>query len=91
MAFHAYIVLTALLIAALVCRITTIWGSAQVLQGKSPAMGVATAILAMIPCSPLWLVSMPLGVWILLVLSRREAPGPGQGAGPDPLRGADGE
>lgn len=72
MTFYVYIILACLLLAALVCRVVTIWGAARMLQGKSYGMGVTSSILAMIPCSPLWLISLPMGLWSLAVLTRRD-------------------
>ncbi len=50
------IVAFVLLPAALLCRVVTIWGAVRMLQGKSYGMSLTSSVLAMVPCSPLWLI-----------------------------------
>ena len=73
MIIPAYIVLGLLLLAGLGSRVVVIVGAARMLQGRSYRLVKATGILAMIPCSPLWLASLPLGIWTLLLVRRQDA------------------
>jgi len=38
-------------------------------QGRGLALGVIAAIMAMLPCSPGFLVGLPIGIWALVALN----------------------
>jgi predicted Ser/Thr protein kinase len=41
------------------------WG---MLQLRWYGMAIAGAVAAMVPCGPLWIISLPVGIWALIVL-----------------------
>src|SRR5262249_49575991 len=56
-----------------VCGVPLVFaGAAQMLRRRSYPLCVAAAIVAMLPWSPAWLAGLPVGIWALRVLSRRE-------------------
>jgi hypothetical protein len=44
----------------------------RIQQGRRWGLGVTAAILAMLPCSPGWLLGLPVGIWALVVLCRED-------------------
>jgi predicted Ser/Thr protein kinase len=49
-----------------------LWGALRMLQVRSYRAAVCSAVVAMLPFSPFWVVSMWLGLWAAIVLNRRE-------------------
>jgi serine/threonine protein kinase len=47
-------------------------GAVRMLRLRSYEKAVATAVLAMVPWSPAWLLGLPFGIWGLVVLRRQE-------------------
>jgi predicted Ser/Thr protein kinase len=47
-------------------------GARQMLRRRSYVLCVATALVALLPWSPAWLVGLPAGIWTLRVLGRRD-------------------
>jgi serine/threonine protein kinase len=47
-------------------------GAVQMVRRRSYPLCVAAALVAVLPWSPAWLVGLPVGIWALVVLSRRE-------------------
>jgi serine/threonine protein kinase len=45
-------------------------GAVQLLRLRSYSLGLAAAILAMVPWSPGWVLGLPFGIWTLMVLRR---------------------
>jgi hypothetical protein len=71
-------------------------GAVQMMRGRSYLLCVVAALLAVVPCSPAWLLGLPVGIWALLVLGQPEVmaafldkrrgavPGPAVAAKPPP-------
>jgi hypothetical protein len=49
-----------------------ILGAWKMLQGESLGLAQLSCILALLPCSPGWLLGLPMAIWGLLVLARPE-------------------
>jgi serine/threonine protein kinase len=47
-------------------------GAARMLRERSYTVCLAAALAATLPWSPAWLIGLPIGIWALRVLSRRE-------------------
>jgi len=47
-------------------------GAIQMLRRRTYLLCVAAALVAVLPWSPAWLAGLPVGIWALRVLSRRE-------------------
>jgi hypothetical protein len=47
-------------------------GSLGLHQGRGWGLGLTAAIMAMLPCSPGFLVGLPVGIWSLIVLSNSD-------------------
>jgi hypothetical protein len=47
-------------------------GAVQMLRRRTYPLCVAAALVAVLPWSPAWLAGLPVGIWALVVLSRRE-------------------
>jgi serine/threonine protein kinase len=65
-------------------------GAVQMLRRRTYMLCVAAALVAVLPWSPAWLAGLPVGIWALRVLSRREAIlaflRENDGAAPEPRR-----
>ncbi len=48
-------------------------GGLHILQHRSYTIAVVGAIAAMLPFTPLWFVTLPFGIWVLIVLQRGES------------------
>ena len=47
-------------------------GAARMSDLQSYPIAVLAAIAAILPCAPGFLISLPFGIWALIVLSRRD-------------------
>ena len=47
-------------------------GGFQMLRLQSYRLAIIAAIVALLPCSPAWLLGLPLGIWALVILARRD-------------------
>jgi hypothetical protein len=69
------ILLLSLLLAqviGLVFGILIVVGAVKMLRLKSHGFATVASVLALLPCGPAWLLGLPMGIWSLLVLSRRD-------------------
>ncbi|CAN5341736.1 hypothetical protein BH10PLA2_BH10PLA2_29530 [soil metagenome] len=48
-----------------------IFGAVRMMQHRAYGIAVATAILGMIPWSPAWVLSFPMGIWAMVLLRRQ--------------------
>jgi serine/threonine protein kinase len=48
-----------------------IFGSIRMLQRRSYGIAVATAFVAMLPWSPVWILACPMGIWAFALLRRQ--------------------
>ncbi len=48
-----------------------IFGAVRMMQHRSYPIAVATAIVAIIPWSPAWLLAFPMGLWAMILLRRQ--------------------
>jgi len=47
-------------------------GSIRMMRLESYSLAFGVSVLACLPCTPLWLISLPMGVWSLSVLARAD-------------------
>ncbi len=64
------ILLVVLLLLAVPVAALAILGAVGLRRGHSYGLAVTGCILVMIPLTPGWLLSLPLGIWVLLALRR---------------------
>jgi hypothetical protein len=57
---------------SLVLGIILVIGAARMLDLQSYRLAVFAAVVAILPCAPGFPISMPFGIWALIVLSRRD-------------------
>lgn len=50
--------------------IVLILGGRAMMTGRSYGLAMTAAILALVPCTPLWLFSLPMGIWAVWTLTR---------------------
>ncbi|MGI8978501.1 MAG: hypothetical protein ACR2FY_04695 [Pirellulaceae bacterium] len=55
----------------LVTGIVMIVGAVKMMRLKSHGLATFASVLAMLPCGPAWLLGLPMGIWSLVVLNRR--------------------
>lgn len=56
----------------IVMGVLIIVGAAQMLWRRAYALAIAGSIVAMIPCSPFFVLGLPFGIWSLVVLLKPE-------------------
>lgn len=61
-----------LMLGANFLGIVVLLGGIQMYRLQSYGMVIVAAIFAMLPCGPLFLVGLPIGVWCLIVLAQTE-------------------
>lgn len=44
------------------------WGGIQMSRRRSHGLAMVASFLAMLPCSPVFLIGLPLGIWAMMVL-----------------------
>jgi len=64
-----------LVLLALPASILLILGGMKMRQLRSYGLAYLAAIVALLPLGPQWLVSLPMGIWALSVLGRKEVKG----------------
>jgi hypothetical protein len=52
--------------------IVIIVGSVKMIRLKSHGLATVASVLALLPCGPAWLLGLPMGIWSLMVLNRRD-------------------
>ena len=60
------------LVINLVTGILIIIGALQMMRLKSYGGAMMASVLALLPCGPLILVGIPIGIWSLVVLNREK-------------------
>ena len=66
-------------IIGLVFGIIMILGAVKMMRLKSHGFATVASVLALLPCGPAWLLGLPMGIWSLVVLSRRDVKAAFQG------------
>lgn len=78
----------------LVFGIVIIVGALQMMRLRSHGLATVASVLALLPCGPAWLLGLPMGIWSLVVLNRRDVKAAfqrrEQGPAPDPRLPSDG-
>ena len=64
-----YIIFAVIMVFASLIPLMTLWGSFQMLRLRSYTFAMAAAILSLLPCTGCCILSMPFGIWALIVLN----------------------
>ena len=62
--------------------IMLIVGAVQMLRMRSYGLSLFATVLALVPCNPVSLIGIPIGIWSLLVLNRGQVKAAFRGARP---------
>lgn len=62
-------ILVGVMCVELVVGVTIICGAIQMMRCRSYSLARLVSVLAMLPCSPAWLIGLPIGIWSLIVLN----------------------